>query len=463
MPALETQAPPSGTAPIGTSSALTCAAYVDLRDVPSTGKRNKSKEIAAHIARLRNRGYNTLLVPVFAEGSPTVQPASRRAARHGDLLTGPGIVALEAAVALPRTSVWVYVDPLSAGDPRSTNLSPLARRRREWLARNTRGRTTPIGNQAVPDPLFSWINRDWRRYLGDLLYRLAEAWPFGGIVLDLRHYPGISDDRQRWYCCSFQSQEVTETVLGVSFERLLSDGTREEILAWQRLVVAELHAMATYLMARVNSVRRDVSWKILVPRVGVIDEREAPWARWFAQGQFDELLLPADGGDRPLPAAIARYDSLTGTPRLLAPVFRTEQDAIAAADLLRPLPVPGYLVLRPGTDPQVQLPDVFPRWSGGGALEDSPDEAARALARHLEEEFGHDSRCGRFFRRIGATLDLRAPTYPLLDRLRGRIGTLRERLLDGRLPIDEDRRHLLREVDLLLRLLPLIRPAPPVT
>ncbi|MBX3729297.1 MAG: hypothetical protein KF858_08950 [Candidatus Sumerlaeia bacterium] len=442
---------------------MTCAAYVDLNEISETEKRNKNKEIAAHVTKLRSRGYNTLLIPVFAEGSPTVHPAGRRAARRGEHLTGPGVVALEAALALPRTSVWLHVDPLSAGNPRSTSLSPLARKRREWLARNTLGRTTPLGNQAVPDPIFSWINRDWRRFLGDILYHLAEALPFGGIVLDLRHYPGISDDRQRWYCCSFQSQEVTESVLGLSFERLLAEGTREQINAWQRLVVAELHGMATYLMARVQSVRSDVSWKILVPRVHVIDEREAPWAEWFAGGQFDELLLPADGGDRPLPAAMSRYDGLTGTPRLLAPVFRTEQDAIAAAETLQPLPIPGYLVLRPGTDPEVQLPDVFPRWSTGGALEDSPDDAARALARHLEEEFGTDTRCGRFFRRIGVTLDKVTPTYALLDRLRARIGVLRERLLDGRVPLDEEQRHLLREVDLLLRLVPLIRPDPPVT
>ncbi|MDK2970591.1 MAG: hypothetical protein PWP23_346 [Candidatus Sumerlaeota bacterium] len=446
-----------------TTSAVTQAAYVTLSDLPERKSKKNAAEAAQRVARLRNRGYNTLVVPLMEEGKLTVAIRSRRGNAGPPVFEGPGIAAIEHALNLARTSVWVYVDPLSAGVPKATELGPLALQRREWLVRNSNGHTSPLGNQIIPDPLFSWLNRDYRRFLGDLLYSIGESFPISGILVDLRRYPGISDECGRWYCCSFQSQEVAERELGLSFERLLAEGGEKEVRAWQRLVVSELRHFVLYLASRLQPVRTDLSWKYMVPRPSQPEETEAPWLEWLADGVFDELLLPASTEEYDLDESITRLSGLGGAPRPIMPFFHDEQDVLADAEALEWLPVPGFLVLNPGTDPETQLPDAFPRWERGGALEDAPIEAARALALYLEEEFGEDSMLGRFFRRIANYLEDFVPTPEHAERLVERVDTIRRRLFDGEIPVDRNQRRLLREVDLLVRLLVIVKPAPQMT
>jgi hypothetical protein len=353
----------------------------------------------------------------------------------------------------------LYVDPLSAGPPKTSEHGPLARIRREWQVRNTQGRLTPHGNQNIPDPLFSWLNRDYRRFLGDLLYAIGEGHPVSGVVVDLRRYPGISPECERWYCCSYHSQEVAERELHLSFERLLAEGGEKDILAWQHLVVAELRHFLQYLASRLHAVRHDLSWKCMVPRPKEPREQEAPWLAWLADGLFEELLLPASTAEESLDENLTRLSGIGSVPRPIMPFFHDEADVLAEADSLPWLPVPGFLVLNPGVNPERHLPDAAARWERGGALEDSPAEAARALALYLADGFG-EARLGRFFRRLAGYLEDMVPTEERVQRLVERVDTIRRRLFDGEVPVEEEQRRFLREVDLLVRLLTMVKPPP---
>src|SRR5690606_13416241 len=109
--------------------------------------------------------------------------------------------ALTAAFSQKRTSVWLSLDPLAAGRRGSGQVGRFADDHREWLMRNTGGRLLPVGNENK-DPLFSWMNVLYRRFLGDHLVAMVEAYPVTAIVVDLRRYPGMSQQHDRWYCCS---------------------------------------------------------------------------------------------------------------------------------------------------------------------------------------------------------------------------------------------------------------------
>src|SRR5690606_5336010 len=105
------------------------------------------------------------------------------------------------------------IDPLSAGPRHTGRLGSLALEHREWLLRNSAGHLLPVGAEER-DPLFSWMNREFRLWLGNLLVELAEALPFTGVVIDLRRFPGMAEEAERWYCCSFDSQVRAEEQLG---------------------------------------------------------------------------------------------------------------------------------------------------------------------------------------------------------------------------------------------------------
>lgn len=442
------EAPRASNAP---TSALTRAALVDLE--PDTSH----DEAAQAVASLRRRGYNTAVVPILREGElmlKTTRPAQKgkRAAKKGN----PALAALDKAFKLKRLSCWILVDPLAAGPRHLGQLGRLARKRREWLIRNTGGHLLPVGSEDR-DPVFSWMNGPYRRFLGDLIFDLAQSQPISGVILDLRRYPGISRDSERWYCCSFDSQVRAEDDLEISFERLVSSGAQRDITRWQQWVVGQLRHFIECLVARTRTARGDVSWKVLAPHSSSDDPFEAPWLPCLAEGLIDELIVMHEDRNRDFLLHLEHYDEVAGRPALVMPCYDSERDAAELAGEFETWPVPGFLTLCPSTNEGPVLPDCRTRWNVGGALEDEPVAALHAIAGHLEEGFGTDNRLGRFCRELKEFFAAFEPEPAVFARTDAKIQSIRARLFSGEVEIPDDKRALLREVDLMARLLSTVK------
>jgi hypothetical protein len=408
-----------------------------------------AKQVVTRIQQLIDRGYNTLLVPVVAEGEWMAEPAGANP-RAG--WKGPAALALDTLAALPAVSAWVYADPFLAGPRGSGDLSPFAREHRAWLIRNTLGRTRPLGIRGN-DPLFSWLDPDYRRFVGDRLLALAVDFAFTGVVIDGRGYPGISQNPDRWYCCSFQSQQRAEEITGLRFDDLLSRGSQEQINIWRAWTVKELRAFLQNLKARMVPYRADQSWKVLLASDPRLPLYESPLIACFAQGLATELLIACDPGQSP-GYVLAEVDAFLHQKKLVLPAYGSEEDVEGQAADLEDLAVPGYLVLEPKVGGERMLPTVPGRWSESYALEDNPISAVAAMAQHIHDELGGEHKVGRFFRRFADYLVADERTASDIEHMLRSVRAIEDRIDGGEAEFEVgENRGVRRSLGLISRLL----------
>lgn len=399
--------------------------------------------------RTERQGFNTRILPIMSRGRVWPLPGGASKARWDTTYTR----ALDELATGHGGSHWLLVDPLTATTDRKGSLGRLAERHREWLLRNTQGRTTPLGDGGER-PLFSWVNTDYRRFLGDLLVRLFEHYPAQGLILDLRALPLACADDTRWFCCSYQSQVRAETALGVDFEALLADAPQEEVRKWQAWVFAELRAFAEHLFARVNEVRRDIGWKAWLRPMHLLEGGRC-LADLLEDDLVEEVLLDASGGvdAEQVAACLAALDP----PRLVLPTTEGPEEAKALLELSQGLPLPGIVLEDPGSNAELLHCPYAADWSGEGALEDHPLLAAREIATSLWAHFGEGDALGEAYRQAAARLaGPDADSAAIAQSLEG----IRAASAAPPTPRHEQRQRDMRLVESLLRL---VRPAAIVT
>lgn len=357
--------------------------------------------IRAQVADIVAAGFNTVMVPVLRDGELLLQRRASRTIRNRVRLSGATQRALiELEDTAPDISRWLYLDVLRAGAPGSSWPSAFARQHRAWLMRNTHGRIRPMG--ATGDsPLFSWLNRDWRRYLANLVIDLAQEARFSGLVLDGRAYPGESPDPARWYCCSFEGQQRAEAHLGMSFDRLMRDGSQASIERWRQWQRAELTGLVHTLKAALATRAADVGIKVLLAANEATPPRSNPLFKAWTEKRAHELLIEADD-NAPLDVLLANLDAEADERRLILPGCRTPNLLSRHGDALGRLPFAGWFVLDPATPGERVLPvDKGPAdWVLNGAVEDDPLGAAEALAARLRDQLGSQTKAGRFYQRV---------------------------------------------------------------
>ena len=215
--------------------------------------------------------------------------------------------------------------------------------------------------------------------------------------------------------------------------------------------------------ARVEALRSDLCWILLVPSPADRPMEHSPWFEWFAQGLVSELAIaPGDWGSGFL-GMYDKIDRATGKRLPIMPILPNEQSAIAHGDRLKMLPATGYWVWEPNLEGIVELPKVQVSWDNAGALEDAPGEAALALTGHIADQLGDESRVGRFYRRIHEYLVEFDPDPVSLARLIASVNRTEERMAQGEVDVPVDKKHLQREIALVSRVLHLIHPAAAVT
>jgi hypothetical protein len=416
--------------------------------------KDSARAVRNRITTLVDRGYNTLLVPVMADGDWLTMPAGD-AQRAG--WRGPAAVALDFLAQIPSVSVWVYADPFLAGPRGSGHLSPFAREHRSWLMRNTQGRTRPLGIRGN-EPLFSWLNPDYRRFVGDRLLALAMDFAFTGVVIDGRGYPGISHNPDRWYCCSFQSQQRAEKITGLRFDDLLSRGSQEQINIWRAWTVKELRAFIQNLKARMIPFRADLCWKALLMSDPRIPPYESPFIGCFAEGLVSELLIVCDPGQSPS-VVQSEVDRFLHQKRLILPAYVSEQGLADHREDFADLPVPGFIVLEPesrstSNHGELPAPEVTTSWPHEYALEDNPLAAVAALADSIHQTLGDDHKVGRFFRRFADYLVADDRTAQDIDHMLRSVRAIEERQAAGESEFEVgDNPSIRRDIALIPRLL----------
>jgi len=417
--------------------------------LPLSPTRDSVRTVTARIRTLIDRGYNTLLVPVMADGEWLATPAGSNP-RAG--WNGPAAAALDALAAIPSVSAWIYADPFLAGRRGTARLSRFAREHRAWLIRNTLGRTRPLGIRGN-DPLFSWLNPDYRRFVGNRMLALAVDFAFTGVVIDGRGYPGISHNPERWYCCSFQSQQRAEEITGLRFDDLLSRGSQEQINIWRAWTVKELRSFIQNLKARMIPFRADLSWKALLMSDPRIPPYESPLIGCFAEGLVSEILVVCDPGQSP-GIVQGEVDKFLHQKRLILPAYTTEEGLAAHRDDFAGLAVPGFAVLEPERRGDLPVPPVTSIWPHTYALEDNPLEAITALSESIHATLGNGHKVGRFFRRFTDYLVADERSAQDIDHMLRSVRAISDRIEAGEVEFDPgDSPSVRRDLGLILRLL----------
>lgn len=413
-----------------------------------------------NLASMSSRGYNTFVWPLLQHGRLTADFPKKKAAYSNDL-TGLLISAMGRRMESNDASHWILVDPLSATHPNSKELSSFAAKHREWLMRNPQSRRTPIGERGNAS-LFSWVNPNFRRYLGEILVALAETQTFQSIVIDLRAYPIRSNDPTRWYCCSYESQTRASEELGIQFDQLIANGTRSDIHRWQRWVYQELTTLIRYLKSRVRVARYDIFWKVLVSYDNPHDKEQSPWVDWVRSGLMEEVLVQFDPEEVSPTTMIQQIDVASGRKGLIVPVYEDEANVQTNWEQLATACTTGYAVLDPNFKPGPSLPEFTSVWEYNGALEDNPHETAVGLSKFLSSIFDEDSSEHRFYKRLTKVLENFEPEPESVSRLLGHAVKMEKRLESIRYKLSKDQKKFEREMELLLRILPTIRMIPEV-
>lgn len=410
--------------------------------------------IAAQVAAIVGAGFNTVMVPVLRDGELLVARRASRTIRNRVRLSGPVPRALyELEDNAPQLSRWLYLDILRAAPEGASWPSRFARQHRPWLMRNTHGRLRPLGSSGS-SPLFSWMNRDWRRFLCELLVDLAQEARFTGVVLDGRAWPGESPDPTRWYCCSFESQQRAEAHLGISFEHLMSIGSRAQIERWRQWQRAELTGLVHALKAALATRAADVGLKVLLAATEAAPPRSHPLFKAWTEKRAHELLIEADD-NAPLDVLLANLDAEADERRLILAGSRTPNLLSRHADALARLPFAGWFVLDPATPGETALPGLadLTRWEQGGAVEDQPREAAEALAARLRDQLGPESKAGRFYSRVHDHLASAEGGAANLDHVVLNARTFEKRIESGEVALEPRHATARRALGLLPRVL----------
>lgn len=421
---------------------LTRAAMAVLRP---GGKR---ASVHAQLDGLVERGFNTIVVPLLRGGELSVRRGASGA------LAGPPMEAL----AWGRghgCSLWLSIDPLTAAGP-GGHLASLAREHREWLMRNTSGHLTPLGSRG-DRPLLTWMNMTYRRMIGDIVADLAAEHPFAGFLVDMRAWPGQSDTARRWYCCSFESQLRAEEALSTNFEYLLAEGTQSEIEAWQSWVRAEMRSFVEHLMGRVRVHRTDATWRVLVPPHDPRDPRESPWSTWLASELFDEVILESGTGWPWSRLLTVLEEASASRPVAMAAVGKDDELEPMLGDTADS-PFAGFLHLAPTEHTSVASLAPHEAWTGDGAPQDRPREAAFALASWVRKQAPLRSAVERYLRRALPKAGSAPATAEAYERLRLRARELEDALQERPLGIPEARTDLRRDLRLALRLAATVEP-----
>ncbi len=398
--------------------------------------------VGAGLHKLRERGYNTVILPAFQGGVP-LMPVDRR----GTVLPKKTTTALGLLEMLAESdfTVWLYIDPLTAGATGGGGLGWLARRHQRWLAKNAGGTFECAADGKVPG-LFCWTSIEFRRFIGNMLVTLAEGFPFDGVVLDLRRTPCPTSDPNTWMHLGYSSLTRLQSEIGLDIEQYLDQPALEQFRAVMDWRHDQLTKFVENIKARVRRVQSQVLFFVLgkLPPSG---ESLVPWMPSYREGYFEGAMLEAD--PEAFPAHFAALDRLSGVRRVILAALAREEGIAPLVESLSEVPSPGFAVLEPGQEDPTSMPPVAAHWDQSGAMEAKPTHAVQAILEHIA---GHelDEETSTTLRQALSEVYPGWGSFHLQQAM-----DLRARLQKVRKEARDIPANLLREIELAERLLPL--------
>lgn len=355
------------------------------------------------LVEFAERSYNTIILPVLYDGE-----VSFNCDELGDLRPKrcPGLRALE-ILSDSDFTIWLSIDPLSAGAPGAENLGTLARRKRHWLMKNVEGNFRVRAGDDLPG-LFCWTALHFRRYVGNLVTALVEAHPVDGLVFDLRHIPRTTQNPATWTHLGYSCLRWIQDGLDVDLERFLTRPTIEKLEEIDQLRLKKLLVFLENIIARSRLQAGELSTHFLVDLQNSEDPY-APWVPLHESGVVDETLLLAKPEE--FPDHVRALATLLPTPLPLLAAIKTETDLGDLAKTFSETSALGFCVLRPGPLGRATMPRTDFTWDFPGAVEQAPLLAIRAMLAALLEEYKADGELHTLL--SSAPEDLLSPTDSL--------------------------------------------------
>ncbi|MEN6624670.1 MAG: family 10 glycosylhydrolase [Candidatus Sumerlaeia bacterium] len=322
--------------------------------------RNLSPVSLEHeIQRAAEAGFNLLLFPIYNNGwtlFPSEAARSYGMKRISPLFSkwNPLAEACRIARAAGLT-VWAYGRPFNFHPRFSIAEHKLLHSHPDW-----RLRAHPNYQTAYHRRYEIWhpcpLNKDYRRYIGDVLTEVAHGYPVSGVVLYYSSYGLHGGSLHNFpYCfCDSCLEQYREAFDGAD---LVADGINnmERIRQWQ---LEMSHETLGYLRHRILRARRALRficrarphWRMEPPTQRVIDRnvRLMDWPELMESGAVDELLIDPD--DEPLSAnlgsRLAADYAFLGDRVLFSPIVTVEDPASLRVPIrmLYKYPIPGFIV-----------------------------------------------------------------------------------------------------------------------
>lgn len=236
------------TAPAATTAPRHLLPQTRAIEIHLKGRFEKA-EAGRLVKKVRQAGFNTILLDCFSRGL-TAHPSQtmheygfpRQPARLRG--TDPLQAILRAA---EETDVTVYalVDCLRVGNGHGRN--PILKRQPDWAVK---GR--PDSNGRAGRGFLCPVNRDVRRFLGDLFFEIMETYGFRGMYMRHLHYPLESMENAEDYCRCDYCRRAVHHSLGVRIESIPAEADhpdRYNLTAWR---TQQMEDLVRYLKLRTD-------------------------------------------------------------------------------------------------------------------------------------------------------------------------------------------------------------------
>lgn len=399
------------------------------------------------------RGFNTLLVPTLQDGDLYFRTRSSGSLSRRSC---PSREALRLLAHYP-VSVWLYVDPLTAGTPGTPHLGSFARQHRDWLVKNSAG-SHEVGPEGEIPGLFCWTTLQFRRFLGNLLVDIVDSYPVDGVLFDVRNFPVTTHDPATWTHLSYSCLRRVRRELMINIEDFLTEPTLEQfndVEEWRR---AEFGHLIETLKARMQKARFQIVVGFLAD---FSDGAQPPWHQVLVDGVVDELALMESFAQDS--QAVAALDAMASDERPFLAAMDNEQDLAAQMEAAARSSATGVLVMTPDLEATEALPPSTLVWDRQGAVESNPAIAAIDILTNIKHNLDPADPVSLFFMELEEflTTDVETLRFDELMKVRDNLMLIKKQLVEEDAGGGTSRPELIRELDLVIRLL-FLAPAPPL-
>jgi len=258
--------------------------------------RQSSKELAQALGKAADAGFHGVVVPMALGGLPLFPsevPEKYDLQRSIPQFKRRDVLGEIISVAEQRNlGVWVYVNPWRAsGDLSPDKTTKWFRRRLTWFA--TGPRWKGIGRVAPAARGFCPVNNEIRRYWGDLIAEMVEAYPLEGMTFEMPEPPfSLVKGRERCFCPTCRQYAMEH--FGIDLTQLPDNLHRQDLRdGWRHLQSERLLNWVAYLCQRGRKTRRDL---LIHMKTRPVSEQSSPPERKPAPEQMDapveQLIRP---------------------------------------------------------------------------------------------------------------------------------------------------------------------------